>query len=170
MQLLRSNRGGSQGVIAGIAVICIAVAAYFIFRQTKTKKEEAYGGVFYYCTNCTKEFVGSPYETPPIKCKFCNQVTAVVAAKRKCRSCGKTFIAYLQKYDPETKMLIERRKKGEKVPDEQIKNIMVSRFGEDDWLDAGTPEGIEVMSEITCPFPECGGTESDPLYPKEVTK
>ena len=131
MQSLTSNRGGGQGLLAGIAVICILVAAYFIFKEAKSGKDDAFGNVYFYCTNCEKDFTGSSDEVPPVKCPHCQQITGVFARKYRCSECDTTFIGYLQKYDPQTQLAIQRRKKGEKVSDTEIKSIMVSEFGEE---------------------------------------
>jgi DNA-directed RNA polymerase subunit RPC12/RpoP len=168
MRAIWSKRGGGQGIIAVIAVVCIGIAAYFIFKHTKSGKDDTYGDIYYYCTNCEKEFPGSSSEFPPIKCKFCGQPTAVVARKFKCSECGKVFIGYLQKYDPQTKALIERRKAGEKIPDEKIGNILVSEPGFDDWLDASTPEATALMNDVRCPD-GCEGTV-EPVFPPQEKK
>ncbi|NQT83004.1 zinc ribbon domain-containing protein [bacterium] len=163
MQSLWSNRGGGQGLLAGIAVIFIAVGAYFIFKGAKSG-DQGVGDVYYYCTNCQKEFTANSSETPPIKCPFCKQPTGVLSAKSKCEVCGKEFISYLQKYDPETKVAIERRKRGDSVPDTEIHSIMVTEPDTDDWIDAGTPEGLDVMTNVVCPE-GCEG-EVTRIFPK----
>ncbi len=163
MQSLWSNRGGSQSLIAGVAIICIAVGAYFIFKGAKSDEDELYGDVYYYCTNCEKEFAAGSQETPPIKCKFCGKLAAVAIRKYKCKGCGHTYIGYLEKYDPETKVLIERRKKGEPVPDERIRSIMVAEPDSDTWLDASSPEGTELMNNVVCP--KCESFEKEAIFP-----
>lgn len=163
MQSLWSNKGGGQGLLAGIAIIAIALGAYFIFKQTKSKDDSLFGDIYYYCTNCEKEFPASSSETAPIKCPFCKQMTGVIAAKFKCKECNEEFIGYIQKYDAETKRLIDKRKRGEKVPDEQIGSILVSEPGEEDWIEASTPEGNAVMSNLACP--KCESFDVERIFP-----
>lgn len=168
MQWLRSNRGGGQSLLAGIAVIAIAVGLYFVFKQAKSKDDSLFGDVYYYCTNCEKEFTGSSNATPPIKCPFCHKVAGVRARKYKCKECDTVFIGYIQKYDPETKLLIERRKKGESVPDAQIGSILVSEPGEDDWFEASSPEGLDLMNNVVCP--KCEGFDLEVVFPPKKKK
>lgn len=165
MQWLHSNRGGGQGLLAGIAVILLLVGAYFIFKHTK-KDDDAFGDVYYVCTNpsCEKEFKDSTDKIPPIKCPHCRQVAGAAARKFKCSECDTTFIGYIQKYDPQTQLAIERRKKGEKVDDTQIMSIQVSEPGMDDWVDASSQDGIDIMTNITCPS-GCEGTV-EPVFPE----
>lgn len=164
MQSLWSNRGGGQGLLAGIAVILILVGAYFIFKEAKSGKDDEFGNVYYYCTNCEKEFTDSTDKVPPIKCPHCRQVAGAAARKFKCSECNTTFVGYIQKYDPQTQLAIERRKKGEKVDDTQIQSIQVSEPGTDDWVDASSPEGTDIMTNITCPS-GCEGTP-EPVFPE----
>lgn len=164
MQSLKSNRGGGQGLLAGIAVICILVAAYFIFKEAKSGKDDEFGKVYYYCTNCEKQFTESGDKVPPIKCPYCRQVAGAVARKVKCSECKTTFVAYIQKYDPQTQLAIERRKRGENVDDTQIQSIQVAEPGTDDWVDASSPEGNDLMTNIKCPS-GCEGT-LEPVFPE----
>jgi hypothetical protein len=164
MQSFFSNKGGAQGTLAVIAVICIAVAAYFIFRQAKPQKDTGFGDIYFYCTNCQREFTEASNKFPPINCPFCKQPTGVVARKFECNGCGRKFIGYIQMYDPETKVLIERRQAGEKVPDEQLRSIMVTEPGSEDWIDSSTPEGADLMNNVRCPA--CGGTDLNAIFPK----
>jgi len=127
-------------------------------------KETAYGDVFYYCTNCKKEFTASSVEVPPIKCKFCGKVAAVLATKFKCKECGSMFIGYIEKFDPETQRLIEMRKRGERVPDEKIGNVLVSDPEKEEWLDATSLKGMEVTHNVVCP--KCCGTDLKRVFPK----
>ena len=168
MQSLRSTKGGGQGLLAGIALICILVGAYFIFKQTK-KDDDVFGDVYYVCTNtsCEKEFTASSGEVPPIKCPHCQQMTGVAARKFKCSECDEVFIGYVQKYDPQTQAAIQRRKRGQTVPDAEIQSIMVSEPGVEDWVDSSTPDGLEIMSNIVCPQ-GCDG-QPEPVFP-EVKK
>lgn len=164
MQSLCSNRGANQAILALVAVICIAAGAYFIFKHAKSGEDDLYGDVYYYCTSCEKEFPDSSSNTPPIKCPFCNKPTGVLARKFKCKECETEFIAYIQKYDPETKLLIERRKRGDSVPDAQIRSILVTEPDTEDWVDASSPEGTDLMNNVFCPN-ECEG-DLEPLFPK----
>ncbi len=168
MQSLKSNRGGGQGLLAGIAVICILVAAYFIFKEAKSGKDDAFGNVYFYCTNCEKEFTGSSDEVPPVKCPHCQQITGVFARKYKCSKCDTTFIGYIQKYDPQTQLAIQRRKKGDKVSDTEIKSIMVSEFGEEDWIDGSSMDGLDIMNGVKCPN-NCE-EELEPIFPQVKKK
>jgi hypothetical protein len=168
MQSLKSNRGGGQGLLAGIAIICIAVAAYLIFKQTKADKDSAFGDTYYYCTSCQKEFTGSSNLVAPVKCPYCKGITGASLRKYKCKLCGKVFPGYLQKFDPETKRLIERRKRGEQVDDSKIGSQLMTEFGDENWVDSGSQEAYDILNGITCPNPDCNatGTNVETIFPK----
>ena len=170
MQSLRSDKGAGQGVLAVIALICIAVAVYLIIRQAKTKDETPYANAFYYCTNCEKEFTGDSKLYPPVKCPFCKQVTGARLRKYECKKCGEVFPGFISKFDMQTKRLIERRDQGENIPDEQIGSEMMTEPGSDDWVDASDQAAFDILSNITCP--ECGATVVDtlPIFPKSKKK
>jgi hypothetical protein len=165
MQRLRSNRGGGQGILAIIAIICIAVAAFFIVKQTKKKDEGASGGVYYYCTNCEKEFVDTDQD-PPIKCPYCNQLTGVYLRKCKCNKCSCVFRAYLLKWDPDVKRRRERRRQGENVPYEEGETELISEPDADYWVDSQSPDGIDILANISCPKCGASGEDIEPVFPE----
>ncbi len=169
MQRLRSSRGAGQGTLAIIAIICIAVATFFIVKQTKQKKDKTYGDVFYYCTSCKKEFVDSSNKVSPIKCKFCAQPTAASLRKYKCKQCGTVFAGFIMKFDEETKRLIERRKRGEKVPEEQIRSELISGPDGDSWVDASSQDAYDLLASISCPKDGASGVDIEAIFPKPAS-
>jgi DNA-directed RNA polymerase subunit RPC12/RpoP len=165
---LRSSRGGGQAILGLIAIVCTVIAIYFIAKHTRTTDEASAAGVFYYCTNCEKEFA-APDQDAPIKCPHCGQITGVYLRKCKCKQCGTVFRAYLLKYDVDVKQRRERRKRGEDVPYGEDESPLVSEPDNDYWVSSASPEGLDVLGNIACP--ECGATEFDPLFPeKQGTK
>jgi hypothetical protein len=169
MYSLRSNKGGSQWALAIGAIVCTVIAVYFIVKQTRPKEEAASGGVFYYCTNCQKEFA-APSQDPPIKCPHCSEMAGVYVRKCKCNKCGAVFRAYLLKYDVDVKQRRERRRRGENVPYGEDESPLVSEPDTDNWVSSASPEGIFILSNIACP--ECGGSGEniEPVFPKTEEK
>ena len=168
MQSLRSVKGAGQGPLAIISIIVIGVAAFLIVKQGKEKKQSPFAGTYYYCTSCQKEFEGTPDKIPPTKCIHCGQMTAVSLRKYKCKQCGTVFRGFVQKFDDQTKLLIERRKRGEKVPDEQIRSELISPADEEDWVYADTQEAYDILGSITCP--NCQAKNPEPIFPEPEKK
>jgi hypothetical protein len=168
MQPLRSTKGGGQATLAVIALICIVVAGYFIIKQSKTKDETPYSNAYYYCPSCEKEFTGVANLIPPVKCPFCKQVTGARLRKYRCKQCNNVFPAFLTKFDVETKRLIERRERGESVADTNIGSELIAEFGTDDWVDASSQEGLDIVSSVVCP--KCGSADAVPIFPKSKGK
>jgi DNA-directed RNA polymerase subunit RPC12/RpoP len=171
MQCLRSNKGGGQATLAVIAGICIVVAGYFIIKQTKTKQESPYASAFYYCTSCEKEFTGDSTLVPPVKCPICKQLTGVRLRKYRCDKCKKVFPAYLEKFDMEDKLLIEKRNRGEAVPPgASIGSELICEFGTDDWINASDQAALDFIASVKCP--NCGATSPDikPIFPESEKK
>jgi len=152
-----------------VAIICIAVAVFFIVKQTKPKDDSSSGGVYYYCTNCEKEFVDSDKD-PPIKCPNCKQVTGVYLRKSKCTQCGTVFRAYLLKWDPDVKRRRQRRRQGENVPYAPDESELVSEPDEEYWVNSEFPDGIDIMTNIVCPECEASGENLEAIFPKPKKK
>lgn len=166
----RSTRGGGQAALGVIAIVCIVIAVYFVVKQTRTNEEgTASGQVFYYCTNCQKEF-SAPHQDPPIKCPYCSQMTGVYLRKYKCKKCGTVFRAYLLKWDLEVKQRRERRRQGESVPYGEDESELVSEPDTDYWVSSVSPEGMDILGNIGCP--ECGalGADIEPVFPEKEAK
>ncbi len=168
MSSMRSRHGGAQGLIAVIATICILIAAYFIFKQSKTAREGPVGDAYYHCEDCGYEFVGSSTLAPPIKCPKTGSLTAVRAVKFKGRD-GKAFTGYYEKYDLETKKLIEAKKRGEKVDDAKIGNLLVQE-PDGDWVDSTTEDGIIIFNTVTSPSDDSTGQDLERVYPQSEKK
>ncbi|MDP2898215.1 MAG: hypothetical protein Q8Q12_16895 [bacterium] len=167
MQSLKSNRGGGQASLGIIALICIIVAGYFIIKQSKTKEGTPYDRAFYYCTSCKKEFTANASEVPPTKCPTCKQITGVLLRKYKCNKCKTVFPGYMQKYKPDTKRAIERRRQGEKVPDSEIGNLEISEPETEDWMDSSKQEAFDFLANIRCPKCEASGADIEAIFPKQ---
>jgi hypothetical protein len=161
----RSNKGGSQPVVAFVAIVCTVIAVYFIVKQTRPKEQATSGGVFYYCTNCQKEFA-APGQDPPIKCPHCSQMAGVYLRKCKCNKCGAVFRAYLLKWDLDVKQRRERRRRGENVPYGEDESELVSEPDTDNWFSTESPEGTFIFSNIACPECEASGENIESVFPK----
>ena len=161
---MRSRRGGAEILVAVIAIICIAVAVAMILNRAKNKARQAIGDAFYYCESCKNESVGSSLLIPPITCPKCGKTTAVRALKFKGKD-GQVFTAYCEKYDLETKRLIEAKKRGEKVDEAKIGNSLIRRPDED-WMDTMSPEGMEITSTVTSPTDESKGVDLERVLPE----
>ncbi len=169
MQSLRSIRGGGQGTLAVISIIVIGVAAFLIVKQGKQKKTSPFAAAFYYCTSCQREFAGTPDKVPPTKCRYCGQPTAVSLRKYKCKQCGNVFRGFILKYDDQTKVLIEKRKRGEKVPDDQIRSILMSPADEENWVSGDTPEAMDMPAACSV-CPKCNTKGAEPIFPEPEKK
>jgi DNA-directed RNA polymerase subunit RPC12/RpoP len=165
---MRSRRGGAEALVAVIAVICIAIAVAMILKHVKSAAREAMGDAYYYCENCKNEFVGSSKLIAPINCPKCGKTTAVLALKFKGKD-GKAFTAYYEKYDLETKRLIEARKRGEKVDEAKMGNPL-RRRPDEDWVDSMSPEGIEIRNITISPTDESKGADLVPVVPETKKK
>ena len=164
MASINSSHGGSQGIIAIIAIICIAIAAVFIFRGLKEQSEAPPGDAYYYCEDCDYEFTASSTEIPPIKCPKTGTLTAVHAIKFKGAD-GKAFTGYYEKYDLETKRLIEALKRGEKVDQGKIKQLLIRGPDDTDWVESLGPDGIAIINSVTSPTDDSTGEALGRVYP-----
>ncbi len=163
MVSLKSRRGGGQMVLGIIAIVCIAIAVAFILKQMKSSKKAAIGDAYYYCEDCKNEFVNSSDLIPPVKCPKCEKPTAVRALKFKGQD-GKVFTGYYEKYDTETKRLIEAKRRGGKVDELKVRNPLV-RTPEGDWVDSMSPEGAEILNNVTSPTDDSTGANIKRVFP-----
>ncbi len=153
-------------MVALLAIVVIGVAAYVIVKQSRLKKGGRSERVFFYCTSCKKEFVDRDQDAP-IRCPRCRQMTGVYLRKCRCKECGEVFRAYLLMWDPELKRLRERRRRGEKVPPTAREDELVTAPDEEEWMDSGSPEGIDLITNIVCPKCSASGKSIEAVFPKE---
>ncbi len=165
MTSMTSRRGGTQTIVAIIALICIAVAALFIFRRLKSGSDELEGDAYYYCEDCGIEFTASKELVPPIRCPKTGSLTAVRAYNFKGLD-GKVFTGYYQKYDLETKRLIEARRRGEEVNAAKIKEVLVRSPNDDEWVDSTSPEGVAIINSVTSPTDGSTGEDIQRVTPE----
>jgi hypothetical protein len=121
-------------------------------------------GAFFYDLSAGKLFVGPRQAVPPIRGVDSEEedaVRAVVistngnAADRRART-----VAYLEKYSPEVKRLLEAAQvSGEPPPwgrGEVQAQRWVRRFSDDAWFSLSTPEGEQIVSAWLTAGPEGG--------------
>ena len=161
MASINSSHGGSQGIIA---IVSIAIAAVFIFRGLKDQSGAPPGDAYYYCEDCGYEFAASSTEVPPIRCPKTGTLTAVRAIKFKGAD-GKAFTGYYEKYDLETKRLIEALKRGEKVDQSKIKQLLIRGPDDTEWVESLSPDGIAIINSVTSPTDDSTGEALERVYP-----
>jgi hypothetical protein len=165
MVSMESRNGRAQSIVAIIAIIGIAVAAAIIFRRLKKQSDEAEGDAYYYCEDCGYEFTASSKLVPPIRCPKTGTLTAVRAYKFKGLDC-KVFTGYYQKYDPETKRLIEAARRGEEVDKTRIKEILVRSPDANEWVDSTSSDGVAILNSVRSPTDDSSGNDLQRVDPK----
>jgi hypothetical protein len=145
---------GSVAVLAALAVVC-AVDKMRHFRGDG----ETGAKVWFYDQNAQRLYAAPRNLVPPDGESDKRVRAMVIGFQGLANDVSQLKIAYLEKYSPEFKALLERaeaahaaqRPFGEKVPSQNSayfqENTMVKRPGEDSWHHAGTEEARQIMAE-----------------------
>jgi hypothetical protein len=148
-------------LVSGSLVLLIALAIVFTVERVKHFRDygEAGARVWFYDQNANRLYPAprdliSPDGNDDVRVR-----AMVIGFQGMGNEVSRLKIAYLEKYSPEFKALLERAEAahaakllfGEKIPSQNSPyfqdNTLVKRPGEDSWHATGTPEARQIMAE-----------------------